>query len=57
MILLLPLRLIFIIASGINFSDGLVQNVHVVLTKWKKVLASYLNDTDEQVRLLILSPC
>lgn len=34
-------------------ADGLVQNVHVVLTKWKKVLASYLNDTDEQIEVIL----
>lgn len=43
--------------SGMNFSDGLIQNVQVLLTKWKKTLTSYLTDMDEQVHLSILSPC
>lgn len=33
-----------------------MQNVEVVLTKWKNVLTSYLSDMDDQVHLSVLSP-
>jgi len=47
----------FIFAWDEYFSDGLLQNVQVVFTKWKKGLTSYLNDKDEQVHMSILSLC
>jgi len=36
----------FIIAWDEYFSDGLLQNVQAVFTKWKKALTSYLNGND-----------
>ncbi|XP_027348978.1 translation initiation factor eIF-2B subunit epsilon isoform X1 [Abrus precatorius] len=34
-------------------SDGLLQNVQAVFTKWKKVLTSYLTDIDEQIEVIL----
>ncbi|CAL5185651.1 unnamed protein product [Lathyrus oleraceus] len=34
-------------------ADSLIQNVNVILTKWKKVLKSYLNDMDEQIEVIL----
>ncbi|CAJ1960974.1 unnamed protein product [Sphenostylis stenocarpa] len=34
-------------------ADGLLQNVQVVFTKWKKALTSYLNDKDEQIEVIL----
>ncbi|CAJ2637194.1 unnamed protein product [Trifolium pratense] len=34
-------------------AERLTQNVQAVLTKWKKVLTSYLNDMDEQIEVIL----
>ncbi|BAT88014.1 hypothetical protein VIGAN_05144500 [Vigna angularis var. angularis] len=34
-------------------SDGLLQNVQGVFTKWKKALTSYLNGNDEQIEVIL----
>ncbi|CAI8593997.1 unnamed protein product [Vicia faba] len=34
-------------------ADSLIQNVNAILTKWKKVLKSYLNDMDEQIEVIL----
>ncbi|CAK8533108.1 unnamed protein product [Lathyrus sativus] len=34
-------------------ADSLIQNVNAILTKWKNVLKSYLNDMDEQIEVIL----
>ncbi|RDX99323.1 Translation initiation factor eIF-2B subunit epsilon, partial [Mucuna pruriens] len=43
----------YVLDTPHSSADGLLQNVQIVFTKWKKVLTSYLNDIDEQIEVIL----